>query len=160
MRPPEMLSEEVTKADGGEGEVNWSHGLYLTPDVVEKCFGARGLPRPDGIGPNQPFPHSGVYRHAAATPLVRAGHIQRVVNDVIPVQDHGGRVWHSVSRVIKASAFRGARTKRSIASHIPRDRRVLHRELGGDGISTTLQGELQPATPAPRVIIAESCQGD
>jgi hypothetical protein len=60
-----MLSEEVTKADGGEGEINWSHGLYLTPDVVEKCFGVRGLPRPDGIGPNQPFPHSGVYRHAA-----------------------------------------------------------------------------------------------
>ncbi len=65
VRPPEMLSEEVTKAEGGEGEVNWSHGLYLTPGVVEKCFGVRGLPRPDGIGPNQPFPHSGVYRHAA-----------------------------------------------------------------------------------------------
>src|SRR5205085_2388266 len=65
VRPPEMLSEEVTKADGGEGEVNWSHGLYLTPDLVERCFGVRGLPRPDGIGPNQPFPHTGVYRHAA-----------------------------------------------------------------------------------------------
>ncbi|HZY85439.1 MAG TPA: DUF4178 domain-containing protein [Gemmataceae bacterium] len=65
VRPPEMLSEEVTKGDGGEGEINWSHGLYLTPDVVEKGFGVRGLPRPAGIGPNQPFPHTGVYRHAA-----------------------------------------------------------------------------------------------
>jgi hypothetical protein len=65
VRPPEALSEEVTKADGGEGEINWSHGLYLTPDVVEKSFGVRGLPWPTGIGPNQPFPHSGVYRHAA-----------------------------------------------------------------------------------------------
>jgi hypothetical protein len=64
VRAPEILSEEVTK-EGGEGEVNWSHGLYLRPEEVEKIFDLKEpLPRPVTIGPNQPFPHTGVYRAA------------------------------------------------------------------------------------------------
>jgi Zn finger protein HypA/HybF involved in hydrogenase expression len=62
---PGMLSEEVTK-EGGEGEVNWSYGVYLTPDEVEKMFRlTQPLPAPETIGPNQPFPHTAVYRYAA-----------------------------------------------------------------------------------------------
>ena len=63
---PEMLGEEVTR-QGDEGEINWSHGLYLRPDEVEKVFGLKeALPAPITIGPNQPFPHSGAYRAALA----------------------------------------------------------------------------------------------
>jgi hypothetical protein len=61
---PYMLSEEVTK-DGDEGEVNWSHAVYLRPEEVERMFGLKtALPRPTTIGPNQPFPHTGVYKMA------------------------------------------------------------------------------------------------
>ncbi len=61
---PGMLSLETTKA-GDEGEINWSHGYYLWHDEVEKMFGlARPLPAPSTIGPNQPFPHTGIYRAA------------------------------------------------------------------------------------------------
>src|SRR5262249_22960495 len=46
VNPPEMLSEEVTK-EGGEGEINWSRGLYLPPGEVERLFGLKAsLPRP------------------------------------------------------------------------------------------------------------------
>lgn len=48
--PPLMLSQEIT-AD----EMNWSAGVYMTNEEVEKAFGITGLPRPWGIGPNQPF---------------------------------------------------------------------------------------------------------
>jgi hypothetical protein len=60
---PDMLSEEVSR-DGSEGEINWSHGVYLFPEEVERMFGLKALPWPGGIGPNQPFPYSGMYRIA------------------------------------------------------------------------------------------------
>ncbi len=47
---PLMLSQEVS-----ENEVNWSVGTYMTNDEIEKIFGISGLPRPWGVGPNQPF---------------------------------------------------------------------------------------------------------
>jgi hypothetical protein len=66
VRPPEMLSEEVTK-QGSEGEVNWSHALYVEAEEVQKAFGLKEpLPAPITVGPNQPFPHTGVYRAALA----------------------------------------------------------------------------------------------
>ena len=48
--PPLMLSQEIS-----ENEINWSVGTYMTNDEVEKAFGITGLPRPWGVGPNQPF---------------------------------------------------------------------------------------------------------
>jgi hypothetical protein len=63
VQAPEMLSLETTEGD--EGEINWSHGVYLRHDEVEKMFRlADPLPAPVTIGPNQPFPHTGVYRAA------------------------------------------------------------------------------------------------
>ncbi|MEO6655535.1 MAG: DUF4178 domain-containing protein [Pyrinomonadaceae bacterium] len=47
---PIMLSQEIS-----ENEINWSAGTYMTNDEVEKVFGMSGLPRPWGVGPNQPF---------------------------------------------------------------------------------------------------------
>ncbi len=47
---PVMLSQEVSA-----NEINWSAGTYMTNDEVEKAFGISGLPRPWGVGPNQPF---------------------------------------------------------------------------------------------------------
>jgi hypothetical protein len=48
--PPRMLSQEASA-----NEVNWSLGTYMTNEQVEKAFGISSLPRPWGIGPNQPF---------------------------------------------------------------------------------------------------------
>ncbi|HET6573462.1 MAG TPA: DUF4178 domain-containing protein [Fimbriiglobus sp.] len=64
VRPPEMLSCE--KSQFGEStEVNWSLGTYLTPREVQTAFGLpERLPAPIGVGPNQPFPYTGVYRVA------------------------------------------------------------------------------------------------
>ncbi len=47
---PLMLSQEIS-----QNEVNWSVGTYMTGDEIEKIFGITGLPRPWGVGPNQPF---------------------------------------------------------------------------------------------------------
>ncbi|MBK9154426.1 MAG: DUF4178 domain-containing protein [Chloracidobacterium sp.] len=47
---PVMLSQESTA-----NEVNWSAGVYLTREEVEKAFGVSGLPKPWAVGPNQPF---------------------------------------------------------------------------------------------------------
>ena len=47
---PLLLSQEVSA-----NEVNWSVGTYMTNDEIEKIFGISGLPRPWGVGPNQPF---------------------------------------------------------------------------------------------------------
>ena len=47
---PLMLSQEISP-----NEINWSVGTYLTNEEVEKAFGVTDLPRPWGVGPNQPF---------------------------------------------------------------------------------------------------------
>lgn len=62
IRPPEMLSREVS-AGAGSSEINWSLGTYLPVEDVEKTFNVRGLPRPLpwNVAPNQPFPHTGIY---------------------------------------------------------------------------------------------------
>ncbi|MBI4601264.1 MAG: DUF4178 domain-containing protein [Planctomycetes bacterium] len=85
VRPPEILSEEVTaevteaapeeaaqlrgkKARRREkrrtrllGEVQWSHGRYVRPEEVEAAFGVK-VPRPKTVGLNEPFRHGWVYR--------------------------------------------------------------------------------------------------
>ncbi len=85
IRPPEILSREVTQyfntASAGEavsdvivnamaaagvqtsagGEINWSLGTYLPVDEVEAAFKLKGLKRPTGVAPNQPFPHRQIY---------------------------------------------------------------------------------------------------
>ncbi|MFL5339497.1 MAG: DUF4178 domain-containing protein [Gemmataceae bacterium] len=59
--PPLMLSREVTVGEGAK-EVNWSLGEYLTPTEVKSAFGLKeDLPRPQGVGPNQPFRYKQVY---------------------------------------------------------------------------------------------------
>jgi uncharacterized Zn finger protein (UPF0148 family) len=47
---PYMLSMEATA-----NEINWSMGTYMTNAEVEKAFGISDLPKPWGVGPNQPF---------------------------------------------------------------------------------------------------------
>jgi hypothetical protein len=63
IRPPQMLSREVTALDEGEGEVNWSLGTYLPVADLEKSFGVKDLPRPPwmSVAPNQPFLHKAIY---------------------------------------------------------------------------------------------------
>lgn len=56
--PPFMISREEER-----GEVNWSLSTYLSPEQVREAFGEQGkqlkLPRPDGVAPNQLWPHRG-----------------------------------------------------------------------------------------------------
>lgn len=47
---PSMLSQEMS-----ENEINWSVGTYMPVADVEKAFGVSNLPKPWGVGPNQPF---------------------------------------------------------------------------------------------------------
>jgi hypothetical protein len=64
IRPPQMLSREVSEAGGeNEGEINWSLGTYLPVAEVEKAFGLKSLPRPAffNVAPNQPFTHKNIY---------------------------------------------------------------------------------------------------
>jgi hypothetical protein len=58
--PPLMLSKEVTS-----NELNWSAGVYMTNEEVEKAFGVRDLPRPWSVAPNQPFLGSFYYTWGA-----------------------------------------------------------------------------------------------
>jgi len=48
-RAPHMLSREAT-----DDEITWSRGRYLAPDVVQRAFDKRVLPKPSGRAPNQP----------------------------------------------------------------------------------------------------------
>jgi hypothetical protein len=52
--PPFGISKEVTRT--GAQEISYSHARYMTPKEVESAFGVDELPRPQGIGPMQPFP--------------------------------------------------------------------------------------------------------
>jgi hypothetical protein len=45
------------------GEINWSLGVYLKREDVEKAFGITGLPSTRKIAPNQPFPHTKVFKY-------------------------------------------------------------------------------------------------
>lgn len=47
---PLMLSQELTS-----DEMNWSIGVYMTNDEIEKAFGVQDLPKPWSVAPNQPF---------------------------------------------------------------------------------------------------------
>jgi hypothetical protein len=53
--PPYGISKELTRT--GAREVNYSHARYMTPKEVQKAFALEEkLPRPQGVGPMQPFP--------------------------------------------------------------------------------------------------------
>lgn len=58
--PPLMLSQETST-----GEMNWSAGVYMTNEEVEKAFGVSDLPRPWSVAPNQPFTGSFYYTWGA-----------------------------------------------------------------------------------------------
>ncbi len=47
---PMMLSQEIT-----QNEMNWSVGVYMTNDEIEKAFNVSDLPKPWSVAPNQPF---------------------------------------------------------------------------------------------------------
>ena len=72
--PPYMLSKEVStvyitdpsdanKKKRATGEINWSLGTYIPVQQIEKSFGVRGLPRPKGVAPNQPYKHWWIYKY-------------------------------------------------------------------------------------------------
>src|SRR5262249_4377370 len=66
INPPDIISREIMRAEGGDeerGEINHSHGTYLPVVEVEKAFGLTGIPRPGlmNIAPNQLFPYTWIY---------------------------------------------------------------------------------------------------
>jgi hypothetical protein len=65
VRPPLMLSKEVTRNEGGKGqtgEINWSLGTYVPYKEIEKLFNVT-LSAPKNVAPNQPFPVKGIYAY-------------------------------------------------------------------------------------------------
>lgn len=70
-----MLSRE-----DADGERTWSLGEYLAPEEVER-FAKRSLPRPRGVAPHQPNPHTGaafgvnLAMSAGLVALVIAGYV-------------------------------------------------------------------------------------
>ena len=55
VRPPEILSREITHSGPDSGEVSWSHGTYIDGDLVQRGFRlTHPLPSPRGASPNQP----------------------------------------------------------------------------------------------------------
>ena len=59
--PPAMLSSETT-----DDEVNWSLGIYHTPDQINRAFGGvLTLPAREGVGAVQPFRHRHAFRTIA-----------------------------------------------------------------------------------------------
>jgi hypothetical protein len=72
--PPRMLSRETAApTQNTTGEINWSLGEYISPQVIEKAFTLRNLPRPWKIAPNQPYPHWKVYEHWLQFSLIALG---------------------------------------------------------------------------------------
>lgn len=72
--PPLMLSRETTAStQKTTGEINWSLGEYIAPQVIEKAFALHDLPRPWKIAPNQPYPHWKVYEHWLQFSLIALG---------------------------------------------------------------------------------------
>jgi len=56
VKAPLMLSMER-----GTNEINWSVGVYMTNDEIEKAFNITDLPKPWSVAPNQPFTGSFYY---------------------------------------------------------------------------------------------------
>lgn len=56
VRPPFGISKEITVE--GASEIAYSHARYMQPKEVAEAFNVQNLPRPEGIGPMQPFPGS------------------------------------------------------------------------------------------------------
>jgi hypothetical protein len=51
--PPRILSCEKS-----DGEIQWSEGEYVPTSVLTRAFGLGALPRPQGVAPCQPNPHT------------------------------------------------------------------------------------------------------
>lgn len=67
IRPPYMLSRAATLPDeNNKKEVNYTVSTYFPTDQVETAFGVQDLRRPFKVGPNQPYPHKGIYKMALA----------------------------------------------------------------------------------------------
>ena len=47
LRPPEMLSREITHGGPDTGEISWSRAVYISGQTIEQAFGLKHtLPRP------------------------------------------------------------------------------------------------------------------
>ncbi len=56
VRPPEMLSREITHGGPDSGEISWSRGIYVPVPTIEQAFGLQhALPRPSYAAASQPF---------------------------------------------------------------------------------------------------------
>jgi uncharacterized Zn finger protein (UPF0148 family) len=65
---PLMLSQEIS-----QNEMNWSVGVYMTNDEVEKAFAVQDLPKPWSVAPNQPFTGRFYYTWGALPLLLLIG---------------------------------------------------------------------------------------
>jgi len=55
IRPPEMLSREITHGGPDTGEISWSRAVFLSVKTIEQAFGLQPtLPRPASVAPSLP----------------------------------------------------------------------------------------------------------
>jgi hypothetical protein len=146
IRPPEILSEEVTR-EGSEGEINWSKGTYLTRAEVEKMFGLQQrLPAPIDVGPNQPFPHTGVYRYALwllAAALVAAC----VLWGVIP---HRQVLRHTYELQPLPAGTQSRRIAVPQALELRGRRNIRVTLVAKSDLGASIEGEFNRERPAPK----------
>jgi Zn finger protein HypA/HybF involved in hydrogenase expression len=137
---PYLLSEERSAS-----EIHWSRGEYMTPQEVQGMFGLAGaLSTPEGVGPNQPFPYTGVYTQflylAGALLLISllwflVSPRQTVLEEEFPLTP------------VKDSASKKVSFHRSVTLGRHRNIRVLIRAISGGWVG--VEGMLSPGEGAP-----------
>ena len=60
VRAPELLSLEES-GDHGAAEIQWTKLTYVPHKQIAQAFGVDKLDSPEGVAPNQPFPHRDLY---------------------------------------------------------------------------------------------------
>jgi hypothetical protein len=108
VKPPRMLSKEVTREAGaeGRGEVNWSLGTYLPADELWAAFGLEGdPPPPEGVAPHQPSPWSGALGGVWVAASLAAAAIVLVF---IVLTALGGKTVHRQTVSIPRNAVSGS----------------------------------------------------
>jgi hypothetical protein len=60
IRPPEMLSSEDSVSNG-TAEIQWTKLTYVPVKDIAAAFNLKDLAKPEGVAPNQRFPHKDVF---------------------------------------------------------------------------------------------------
>lgn len=54
-----VAAPHILTKESSDGDIMWSHGVYIPHGQISAAFNLKGLPDPKGIAPNQPGPYTG-----------------------------------------------------------------------------------------------------